>query len=135
MRPIDADAMIERYNVKNTDIAECLTNPETARKFEKFSIIADALEKEPTLNLVRVVRCKDCRFCEKVDDYEYWCKGFCSPSRLVNPNDYCSRGRRKRCSVESCGYCEDHQCWRGENSPRSRNCPFDKEGEKDNVEK
>lgn len=46
-------------------------------------------------DVVEVVRCKDCKYCIKEDDYEFWCNGFCSPARLVNPEDFCSHGFNK----------------------------------------
>lgn len=46
---IDRDALLEKYNVKDTNIAECLTDKKMARAFERFCIIADALEAAPTV--------------------------------------------------------------------------------------
>ena len=46
-------------------------------------------------DMVEVVRCADCKYCLKEDDYSLWCHGFCSPARLVRPDDFCSHGKRK----------------------------------------
>lgn len=62
MRLIDADALLEKYNVKDTNIAECLTDKKMARAFERFCIIADAVEEQPTVYAVPVVRCEKCRY-------------------------------------------------------------------------
>ena len=40
-----------------------------------------------------VVHCKDCKYCLKESEYEYWCNGFV-PGRLVTPDDYCSHGTK-----------------------------------------
>ena len=49
----------------------------------------------PTAEVAEVVRCKDCRYVFKEDEYSYWCNGFTSPMRLVTPYTFCSHGRRK----------------------------------------
>ena len=49
----------------------------------------------PTADVAEVVRCKDCRYVFKEDEYSYWCNGFTSPMRLVTPETFCSHGRRK----------------------------------------
>ena len=61
MRMIDADALVEKYNEKDTTIADCLADAKTAKAFEKFCIIADAVEDAPTVDAVPVVRCRDCK--------------------------------------------------------------------------
>lgn len=53
------------------------------------------VKRQPAADVVPVVRCKDCKYCIKEDDYEFWCNGFCSPVRLVNPEDFCSHGFNK----------------------------------------
>lgn len=45
---IDRDALLERHN-KSASIAECLFDSTTAKSFEKYCIIADALEAAPTV--------------------------------------------------------------------------------------
>ena len=43
-----------------------------------------------------IIRCKDCKYCRKVDESEYWCYGFCSPPRLVRKDDFCSYGCKNK---------------------------------------
>lgn len=59
-------------------------------KSENDNNISDVIS-----DVVEVVRCKDCKYCIKEDDYEFWCNGFCSPARLVNPEYFCSHGFNK----------------------------------------
>lgn len=47
------------------------------------------------LGCVMLTRCKDCACCMKVDEHEYWCKAW-GPMQLVRPDDFCSRGRRRK---------------------------------------
>lgn len=49
----------------------------------------------PAADVRPVVRCKDCEYCRRVDEFEYWCDGFCSPVRLVRKDDFCSHGKAK----------------------------------------
>lgn len=45
-------------------------------------------------DMAAVVFCRNCVYCSKKDPYELWCAGFCSPARLVAPEDFCSRGKK-----------------------------------------
>ena len=54
--------------------------------------VVEYLEEVPAADVVPVVRCKDCKYCRRVDEFEYWCEGFCSPARLVRKDDFCSHG-------------------------------------------
>lgn len=59
-------------------------------QFKEAAILIDqAADVRP------VVLCRDCQYCIKKDDFEYWCNGFCSPARLVCHDDFCSHGRKK----------------------------------------
>lgn len=58
--------------------------------YDKAYIIG-VLEELPSAE-PDVIRCKDCKYCRKEDEYEYWCYGFCSPARLVRKDDFCSYG-------------------------------------------
>lgn len=53
------------------------------------------LQDAPRVDAVPVVRCKDCKYCEEIDKYEFWCYGVGSPARLMCADDYCSHGERK----------------------------------------
>ena len=46
-------------------------------------------------DLVQVVRCKDCKYCDVADEWERWCLGWGSPARLVNAESFCNHGKRK----------------------------------------
>lgn len=67
----------------------------TLEDLEKCDDICPQFARIPNADVVEVVRCKDCKYCIKEDDYEFWCNGFCSPARLVNPEDFCSHGFNK----------------------------------------
>ena len=54
--------------------------------------IAFRIDAIPAADVVPVVRCKDCRYCLKEDEWELWCMS-ASPACLTAPDDYCSRGR------------------------------------------
>ena len=125
-RLIDADAYAaELWKLREN--YQMLDDTHTADKIMHGIFRAEqALKEQPTVDAVPVVRCRDCRFHIKEDDFEYWCNGFCQPARLVNPDDYCSRGMLKECTIETCGYCENGLCYRAEDAPKSRNCPFTK---------
>lgn len=45
-----------------------------------------AIDKEPTADVVSVVRCKDCK---------HWNNSDCYRIELTRPDDYCSYGERK----------------------------------------
>lgn len=52
-------------------------------------------ERPEPVEVRQVVLCKNCKYLVKEDEHELWCNGFCQPARLVAPDDYCSRGKRK----------------------------------------
>ena len=62
----------------------------------RFKYIRNFLNKQPTIDAVPVVRCKDCEFydprgyCDHIhwEDAEGW-------SKPVDPDDFCSHGERK----------------------------------------
>ena len=84
MRPIDGDALIEKFNEK-VDMAECLIDARTAERFATFCALADAVEEMPTADAEVVVRCKDCRKFKT-----YGCRMVAS-----GYDDFCSYGERK----------------------------------------
>lgn len=53
----------------------------------------NAIDDMPTVDTVPVVRCKDCRYCCKEDEWTMWCMS-ASPACLTTPEDYCSHGRK-----------------------------------------
>ena len=48
----------------------------------------------PAADVEEVVRCKNCKHCERIDDHELWCRGRGVPSVLTPPKDYCSKGAK-----------------------------------------
>ena len=83
MRPIDGDALVELINGGyDLDFDEV---PETKRELIRM------IMEQPTVDAVRVIRCKDCKhwdgkyhYCEIIDDSRDW-----------DADDYCSRAERK----------------------------------------
>ena len=55
MRPIDADALLEKFNRK-ADIWTALTDEDTAGDFAFYCKLADAVEDMPTVDAVPVKR-------------------------------------------------------------------------------
>jgi len=55
----------------------------------------DIIENFPPANVRPVVFCEQCRYSIKIDEQEIWCNGFCSPQRLVRPDDFCSHGKEQ----------------------------------------
>lgn len=92
-------------------ISDLLVSPWAARRMsnvalgirEALCLVQDIINDEvqndalklPAADVVEIVRCADCKYCLKEDDYSFWCNGFCSPARLVRPDDFCSHGKRK----------------------------------------
>lgn len=60
-----------------------------------FELPANSISKEDMQKIlggIPIVRCKDCKHCDKVDDYEYWCNGRGFPRGLVAPDGFCDKG-------------------------------------------
>ena len=62
-------------------------------------LIISAIENAPAVNVVEVVRCKDCVFYEEVEYYHPTENAFKTVCRLIqrqmHHNDFCSYGKRK----------------------------------------
>lgn len=59
------------------------------------ALVVDVLDKQPIVDLVEVVRCKDCKNYEAHGNLKYGlCKNYKSKG-LRNNNDYCSYGERR----------------------------------------
>lgn len=91
-RYIDADELIEILKAKSkTDYEMGLYNHGALTdSFIRF------VGRYPRVDVVAVVRCKDCAYCRYVDDVDiYKCdrRGFYSEE--VMPTDYCSLGERR----------------------------------------
>lgn len=59
------------------------------------ALFTSALESLPSADVQPVVRCENCQYCCITDRFEYWCRGFCSPARLVRHDDFCSHGEKR----------------------------------------
>ena len=68
-------------------------------------LIVMLIEKQPTADVVEVVRCRDCKYWDKVKNPKHAGKGICiSPNKSIGgyctrkgatlENDYCSYGER-----------------------------------------
>lgn len=57
--------------------------------------IISRLKLVPAADVRPVVLCMDCKYCQKADEFEFWCHGFHSPARLVRKDDFCSYGKAK----------------------------------------
>lgn len=62
------------------------------------TVDCDDIMRFPVIDVEEVVRCKDCKYCEKfVDDFgveKYFCVYFCG-SQETEQNGYCYRGRKQ----------------------------------------
>ena len=83
------DDAISRQAAINTLIRE--SQADGAYGYLDAKSISDALERMPSVDAVEVVRCRDCKYCSHdVIFSQHWCVG-----RLVDLDDFCSRGERK----------------------------------------
>lgn len=86
-RYIDADELLKEFEVdtskKVMDISDLL-----------FGVVRGMIERQPTADVVEVVRCKDCKHWRTEHG------GFCEASNALSEinnenNDFCSYGERK----------------------------------------
>lgn len=84
MRLIDVDEAIINFGFEWDDI------PPTREEFVRF------LKKQPTVDAVPVVRCRDCKY-RGTDDCIFHIKGEPADEELLLKldNDFCSYGERK----------------------------------------
>lgn len=57
-----------------------------------FEVFIDWVSREPTIDAVPVVRCRECIYCSWQGDNLVYCDNF---ERDMMPDDYCSVGERK----------------------------------------
>jgi hypothetical protein len=94
-RYIDADKLIEHLDAKSkTDYEMGLYNHGAlTESFIRF------VERQPTADVVEVVRCKDCKYYKVRETAGYGVrsvKSCCrSANKRVNEEDYCSYGERR----------------------------------------
>lgn len=94
MRPIDADALITLY--KNW--LGQLTLPEDEGDERGITSCIEVMEEAPTLDVVKVVRCKDCKYL-RIDE-EFASGRYCAlrnvnGGKFCKDNDFCSYGQRR----------------------------------------
>lgn len=81
MRVIDADEAIINFGFEWDDI------PPTREEFAYF------LKKQPTIDAVSVVRCRECKHHKDTSVTEY--EHCCLTGQTVGYDDFCSYGERK----------------------------------------
>lgn len=90
---IDADELIEKFN-RQADMLEALTDK--ADDFRLFCKLADAVEDAPTIDAVKVVRCKDCKHRDP-EDKKCDCGNLHHAGTIfpVPDNYFCADGERR----------------------------------------
>lgn len=85
-RLIDADALKAHINGVSTH---------WLNDWSTLGVLA-AVDKQPTVDAVEVVRCKDCDF-RAFDDVcqEYYCNSVYGINGAIEDNSYCSYGERR----------------------------------------
>ena len=87
MRPIDADALLEKLNDINVTLVSALIEEQRTVAFYVHCKVVEEIEKMPTIDAVDVVRCKDCR---------YWHDYGCGLNSYLVPEDgYCNEGVKR----------------------------------------
>lgn len=85
-RYVDYDNILEKRHRLGLD------EMSNIHKVNAFNIFINEL---PIVDVVEVVRCKDCTFCLKNDDNEYLCSATTNPN-YVTLDHFCSYGERKK---------------------------------------
>lgn len=86
MRLIDADALVFDGHITEDRIDDGIPH-----KLTRAYMLAEQIERAPTIDAIPVVRCKDCKYFIRADYYTECDKVL----RVVFPDDYCSRGERR----------------------------------------
>ena len=88
MRLIDADALMDVIKQHEYRLA----TKQGAIDYGMFTLgIQQAVDEQPTVDAVEVVRCKDC-----IHSYGDLCRTYCSYlDCVVYPHFYCAGGKRK----------------------------------------
>ena len=96
-RPIDADALLEKLNDINVTLVGALIEEQRTVAFYVYCKVVEALEKMPTIDAVPVVRCKDCKYWNKLTQYSLDAKpiGRCAiTSTLKSGDGYCEKAAK-----------------------------------------
>ncbi len=97
-RYIDVDKLLD--DIECIDIIDCTDIDDIFIEVEK------TIDEQPTADVAEVVRCRDCKYWDKVKNPKHAGKGICiSPNKSIGgyctrkgatlENDYCSLGARK----------------------------------------
>lgn len=89
MRLIDADALCRHLSDWQFG---AMTDGKHNAEYEVINKVIDGIEKEPTVDAVPVVRCKNCKWSERTDLF-LLCGAW--DARAVDDNDFCSYGERR----------------------------------------
>lgn len=89
MRLIDADKLMETIKAHDYPLKDHLNSTDNGM----FTIgIQQAVDEQPTVDAVPVVRCKDCKHYEPFREHY----GFCKIGGMLNGNGhFCAYGERK----------------------------------------
>ena len=91
---------INADKLREDEIARCHCVPVVGSGDNNYKDLDEVLKDAPTADVVEVVRCKDCRYCEEAHYEEEgenpYIKLKCKWSNYSHqPNDFCSYGERK----------------------------------------
>lgn len=98
-RYIDADVLIERLKFKRDE------TDKVKKKYSGLECAISQVQKQPTADVVEVVRCKDCKH-SYINSFsaqsgvalcKFWSNRAEGNNLVVQQDDYCSYGER-RCS-------------------------------------
>ena len=92
-RLIDADALKEAINAHDYVLKDCLNTTDKGM----FTVgIMQAIDAQPTIDAVPVIRCKDCEDCTETKLYDGQRWNYCMRLRcVVKENDFCCWAERK----------------------------------------
>lgn len=89
-RYIDADNLINKMQERYNDL---LSEDGYYDHFTQgYEDALSTVENEPTADVVKIVRCKDCKF--------YSVNGHCGVLGFCEPDEFCSRGERRKDDAE-----------------------------------
>lgn len=94
MRLIDADALIEAWDLQNCKKYGNETTEELSCSYATMSLyeVKDMIDDAPTVDAVEVVRCKDCKNLYADDSGKlHWCDFH---RMFVGLDDFCNYGKR-----------------------------------------
>ncbi len=92
----DAISRQQAIDAFNTNINELVVaGKENADSVERYlNRVIDEIKQLPPIQ-PEIVRCKDCKYAEYIDDVQtLWCTE-CGQGRTVAPNDFCSYAERR----------------------------------------